>query len=122
MTKRVDTKKELPENIEIHYIKTPSYRTYHVDGVYGGLTPKGDLYCELYTERNATPQLAVHEITEEGRLGNVIKKEGRSGIIREIECGISLDVSTAYALKEWLERKIEDYEKNKELINKGEKK
>ena len=41
------TKNKLSKDIQIHYIKTSSYRTYHVDGAYGGLTPNGNIYCRF---------------------------------------------------------------------------
>lgn len=63
------SKKNSLKNIQIHYIKTPSYRTYHVDGAYGGLTPSGKIYCEFYVGRNVTPQSIIYGIDKNGRLG-----------------------------------------------------
>ena len=111
-------KTDLPKEVNIHYLKTPSYRSYHVDGAYGGLTPKGDIYCEFYIDRNVTPQTIVHEIEKDGRLGVVKEKIGKDGFIRQIECGIDLDINTARALKNWLEEKIKEYEEKIELFKK----
>ena len=111
MAKSKRKKNDFPKDIKIHYIKTHSYRTYHVDGAYGGLTPKGNLYCEFFIDRNVTPQTVVHEIDKDGRLGEVKEKIGKDGFVRQIECGISLDMETAYTLKNWLEEKIKEYEK-----------
>ena len=114
--------KKSPKEITFHYIKTPSYRSYHVDGVYGCLTPKGNLYCEFFIDRSATPQTAVHELSEDGYLSGKPKKTiGKKGFIREIECGIMLDIDTALSLKNWLEGKIREYEKTSKSFKKGKK-
>ena len=36
--------------LEFHYIKNQSYRSYYVDGVFGGLTPKGKLSMQFFLE------------------------------------------------------------------------
>lgn len=110
------SKNKLSKDIQIHYIKTSSYRTYHVDGAYGGLTPNGNIYCEFFVERNVTPQSITYGIDKTGRLGKLKKKTGKKGLVREIECGISISIRTAFALKNWLEDKIKDYEKNAKLF------
>jgi hypothetical protein len=110
------TKNNSPKEILIHYIKTPSYRTYHVDGAYGGLTTKGNIYCEFFVERNVTPQSVLYSVDENGRLGKLKRKTGKEGFVREIECGISLDIKTARALRTWLEEKLKEYDTNIELF------
>lgn len=120
MTNSKDKKKDLTKEINIHFIKTSSYRSYHVDGAYGGLTPKGDIYCEFFIDRNVTPQTIVHEIEEDGRLGDSKKVIGKDGFVRQIECGIVFDVNTANALKNWLEDKIKEFEKKKKLLKREE--
>ena len=105
------TQKKQNNEVTIHYLKTASYRTYHVDGVYGGITPKGGLYCELFIDRNVTPQTVTHEVTEEGHLGTEKQRSGKKGLIREIECGLVLDINTAIALKNWLEGKIKEHDR-----------
>ena len=32
-----------PRELEIHFLKTKGYRSYHIDGAFGGLTPKGKI-------------------------------------------------------------------------------
>lgn len=115
------SQKKLPKDIQIHYIKTPSYRTYHVDGAYGGLTPNGNIYCEFFVERNVTPQSITYGIDKTGHLGKPKKRTGKQGFVREIECGISINIQTASALKDWLEEKIEDYKRSAKLFKKRQK-
>ncbi|MBU1087989.1 MAG: hypothetical protein KKD05_10815 [Candidatus Omnitrophica bacterium] len=96
--------------IDVHYLKTLAYRSYQVDGIFGGITPKGKLYCELFIERSVTPKKTTHEILPDSRIGKEISREGKEGLIREIECGMTFDIETAKAIKTWLEKKIKDYD------------
>ncbi len=100
----------LPNKIEIHYKKTSNYRSYHADGVYGGLTPNKKLYMEFFIQRQVTPQLVEHKVTKEGNLGKEIKRIGKKGIIREIEAGFIMDIEIAKVLRDWLDEKIKGYE------------
>ena len=69
-TKKISKRKSTAQApIEVHYIKTSNYTTYHVDGIYGGLTPNHKIYIDLFVQRGAVPKSAKHEITEEGFFG-----------------------------------------------------
>ena len=114
------TKDDIPKEILIHYIKTSSYRTYHVDGAYGGLTPQGGIYCEFYVERNVTPKTISYGVDNKGRLGVPKKTTGKEGFVREIECGIALDVKTARALRNWLDDRLKEYDDNIKFLKKGD--
>lgn len=89
-------------SVEIHYLKTGNYRTYHADGAFGGITPKGNIYLELFLERHVTPRKVRYELTEDGVLGAPLETEGKSGVVREIECGLILDLATAVTLHDFL--------------------
>jgi hypothetical protein len=103
-------KKPAIKDIDFHYIKTPCYRTYHVDGIFGGLTPRGNLYVELFVERKPTPNMVKHAVKDSGEVGEELFREGKSGFVREIECGLSMDIQTAKSLQKWLESKISEFE------------
>jgi hypothetical protein len=104
-------KSEPMQSIDIHYIKIPSYRTFCTSGAFGGITPKGQIYMELFVERAATPQVVTHQINDNGSLGKELKRQGKVGVVREIECGIVFDIGTAKSMKRWLEDKINEYDK-----------
>ncbi len=114
-TGQASIKDKLPSEMDVHYIKTNSYRTFHVDGIYGGITPNGKIYAELFIQRSATPKLVKHKVTDSG-LGDVISKEGKSGMIREIEAGIIMDMDVAITFRDWLNTKVEQFDKAIKLI------
>jgi len=115
------TKKETGKTqskVKINYKKTDSYRSYLVDGIFGGLTPSGKLYVELFTERQVTPQSIEYLVAEDGKLGQEIKREGKEGLVRQIEAGLVMDVDMAEVLIGWLREKLELHKVNAQQIAK----
>jgi len=106
MTKNTKTAEKIKQEIEFHYLKANSYRSFHVDGVFGGITPKGNIYMELFLERGPTPKGIIHELNDDGSLGKELSRHGKTGLIREIEAGVVFDVATAEAIRNWLAGKI----------------
>jgi len=95
---------------KIHYIKTPNYRTFHSDGFYGGITPTGKIYVEMYIDRNPTPKEVTHLIDpKSGKLGDEVDRISKDGSVREIEGGIIFDMKVAEGLMVWLKEKIEQH-------------
>lgn len=96
--------------ITFRYKRLNNYRTYHVDGVFGGLNAKGNLLLELFNEINPLPKFVVQEMTKKGEIGKEIKRDREEpGVIRQIECGLFMDMPTAVALRDWLDSKIKQY-------------
>ena len=94
--------------IKYFYEKTSNYRTYHVDGIFGGITSQGKIYMDIFIERNPGPDMIEHKITKEGRPGEEIRRSGdKPGIIRQIECGLVVDLSTAATIRDWIDNKIQ---------------
>jgi len=102
----IDKLKEL----DIHYIKTQSYRTFHVGGVFGGLTPRKEIYMEFFIDRAPTPRMIKHAVTPSGGIGDEIMRDSKEGLVREIECGAIMDIPTAIMLRGWLDDKIKKAE------------
>lgn len=108
-----------PTSLKFIYSKTPSYRTYNVDGVFGGLNKKNRIFLEVFSEKQPIPESVTHEISNEGIIGKEITKTySKATILREIEAGIYMDIATAKVIADWLYSKIKD----SELINKAEDK
>lgn len=101
-----------PAQVAFHYIKSNGFRTLHGDGIIGSVTPRGLIHFAVYTERPAIPQIVVHEVDSQGKVGNVVGSPmGRDGIVRELEVDIVLDLRTAQSFREWLDTRLEEAEK-----------
>lgn len=98
---------EAPKEIDFHYVKSNFFRTIHIDGAYGGLTPGGGIFMGLFSQRFPIPQKVTSEI-EDGQIGKEVRKELRSGIFREVEAGVIMDKETAINLRAWLGAKIKE--------------
>lgn len=97
------------KTIDFHYVKTPGYRLYNVDGIFGGVTPQGKFYFDVFSERNPLPEKISHKITEQGIVGGEIsRKTLESGVIRQIECGLIMNINTATSIHKWLGEKLKD--------------
>jgi hypothetical protein len=97
-----------PSNIEIRYVRLPAFRSFHVDGVFGGFTPRGQLFMNFYVEHTPLPERMVYRWNNDGP--PVEDREAReqvAGTERMVECGIILDVSTALTLRDWLTSALE---------------
>ena len=112
MQKNSKISEKTKQEIEFHYLKTNNYRSFHADGAFGGVTPRGNIYIELFLEKAPTPQSIIHEINEDGSLGKEVSRQSKTGVIREIEAGIILDLATAESVRNWLTEKIDSLKSN----------
>ncbi len=116
------TKKKPSTKVEFHYIKSPSFRSVHVDGAIGGVTPRGLIHMALFSERPAIPTKTVSDVLDSGRLGEEIRdlREGKSGIAREMEVDLFLGLDTAKEIRIWLDTRIQELEAARERDNGAE--
>lgn len=86
-----------------HYIKCGDFRTIHVDGAIGSLTPSGHVHCAIYSERPAIPKVVSYELDSEGGLIEEAKSvvESKTGFVRELQADLVLEPDVARALAKW---------------------
>ena len=100
--------------IAVHYCKSPQYRTIHVDGMYGGISPQGKtLFLGFYSERSSLPETTYVPIVKTGDDAEMIgfgadhdRVNSRPGIMREMEANIVIDIETAEQIVAWLAVRI----------------
>ena len=99
------------KSIVIHNIKNSSFRQIHVDGAHGGITPTGLININFYSQRNAIPKGTEFNLTSKGELGSIVKDidDSKVGIVREFEFGAYMDLNTCISLKQFLEKKIDEF-------------
>ncbi len=100
------------QRMTFHYLKRPSYHAYQVNGVIGGPTPRGYIHASFFSERFPIPQRTTHTLNASGGLEAEIPDErvSKAGVIRELECGIYIDLIGAKELRAWLDEKIKELE------------
>ncbi|MBF0496869.1 MAG: hypothetical protein HQK58_09910 [Deltaproteobacteria bacterium] len=100
--------------IKFDYIKGSYYRVVHVDGVMGGITPRGDMiHLALWNERWPIPQQMAYRLDQDGQIGSELTDERitRDAIVREVEIGMLLSRETAKRIRDWLDQQIQGIEK-----------
>lgn len=109
---------DLPEAIDFHYIKGADFRSIHIDGAIGGLTQKGFLHMALFAERAAIPQRITYKLLPDGTLGDEIKeqREGKKGVVRQMEIDVIVSETTARDLRNWLDDKLSEFEEIRKQI------
>ena len=101
------------DKIKFHYIKSHQFRVVHVDGIYGGISPSGDIYASLFSQRPPIPVLTVQPVKENGELGDEILSDraSKDGIVREMEVGMAMRPEVAEALAKWLQERVDEFHK-----------
>lgn len=96
------------KSVVIHNIKNSGYRQIHVDGAQGGITPSGYINLNFYSQRGVIPKGTEFSVNEEGQITESIKDVdgSKSGIVREFEMGVYMDINTCENLKKFLEERI----------------
>jgi hypothetical protein len=108
------TRRETPSPIKFQYLTSSAFRVIHADGIFGGFTPQGNLFLNIFSEHAPLPDVTFHRVEENGALGPEImeKRQGASdAVIREVEAGVSMNLDVAKAMLEWLRSRIEIAEK-----------
>ena len=99
--------KEPGPQLTFHYIKGNQFRVIHGDGVQGGLTPKGNaIQMAIFSERLPIPVQTTHLLEAGGKVGAETSREGRKGVVREVEVEVILGVYEAESIAKWLEEKV----------------
>jgi hypothetical protein len=100
---------EFTDRVLFNYIKSNFFRVVHADGAHGGITPRGLIEINFYSERRPIPKSVVHSHTSSGVLGPEITDERveREGLVREVDVGVIMGLGTAKSLYTWLADKIQ---------------
>lgn len=96
--------------VRFDYIKSNFFRVVHIDGAFGGISPRGDhILMTVWNERGPIPKQTVHEISDSGVVGQEIMEDRitREAIVREVETQLVMDISVAEQVVAWLNVKIE---------------
>jgi|SRR5664280_105816 len=107
--------KDERHDIKFKYIFSKEYNAKYATGVFGGVTPSGEIVANFFLERHALPIAQTHVVELSGQLGEIIKNEPndlQKTMVRMVENGVIFNVNFAKKFKEWLTVKIEEAEKN----------
>ena len=97
---------EKNKQIIFKYVHPTDLKDLYVNGLWGGVTPRGEIYAHFYSERHPIPKKAVHEIREDGTFNPSGEIETGGDAVRLIQTSIAMDIKTAIAFRDWLTNQI----------------
>jgi hypothetical protein len=106
------TEAAAPRNrIEFRYRVSPTYTIHAISGAHGGVTPRGEVFMNLFHESRAMPEKTTHKMNPDGTLGEIIEQEQPGGFTRNVLFGVSMAPETARQIAKWLNQKVDEYER-----------
>ncbi len=114
--------KKEKSTVKIVYKYSDDYKNSYVTGLYGGLTPRGQIKMDFFVEYFETIDEENFEILPDGTLGNKQNEENKRAIIREKVTGILIDIENANTFVDWLNGKIKEHQKLVSNLTKKKKK
>jgi hypothetical protein len=99
-----------PDTIRFHYLKAPFFRTIHVDGAVGSITARGYIHAAIYSERKSIPHITEQKYTDDTPVGKEVVVRARQHVVREMEVDLVFDYRSAIEFRDWLNRKLVDWD------------
>lgn len=97
---------EIKNKITFKYVYPEDLRDLYVNGLFGGVTPRNEIYTHFYSERHPIPQKVVHSIEKNGTLGPEEEIEKGGDVVRFVQASIIMDLQTAISFRDWLDGRI----------------
>lgn len=96
----------MPKKFKIKYVKAYDYKVFLATGVYGGITGNGLINVNFITDRSVIPEFETAQLDDDDRqIGKPVPTKD-SNAVREVQCGVMLDINTAKLIIAWLQDKI----------------
>lgn len=109
------------KQLTFRYLKDPGYRLVPINGVWGGITPRGEIHMELFHESQAPPEVVVRSLTPKGGLGEEVDHQPPREISRTILVGVMLTEESAESMANWLHARVRQLrERNEKKKKRGD--
>ena len=92
--------------VRYKFVRSPSYRDIHIDGIWGRSHPGGYIQMAVFKDKSHLPNVVEYEVQEDGRLGKETGRDVPDSITREIEVDIAMSLNTAIIMRNWLSERI----------------
>jgi hypothetical protein len=104
---------EESKEIKFRFERTPAFKLFYVGGVWGSVSPGGEIYAEFFTDIFPHPRSITFDAST-GLLNETTREADDRTILRQFEFGVVMNVQTAAVLREWLDTRIGEYQKRQE--------
>ena len=104
-----EERKRKIESVRIKYFKPEGYEPIYVSGVYGGVTPRGDLVCHFFYEYTDVPDEEFGpvkdgklQLDELERVDRIEHGPNELVVRRDVRMGIVIPVHQVPSITEWM--------------------
>ena len=97
--------------IKFRFEYDPAYRLVGANGIWGGITPRGDIRLDFFVESLGTPEHVTHLIAPDGRLGPELSRSQPEGIVRRVQVGVLLSLEQADSVADFIKQKVAERRK-----------
>jgi hypothetical protein len=113
----MDEEKKDKVEIEFLYEYDADYRIVAANGIWGGLTPRGDFRLDFFVESQAVPE-KIKNIVEGGKLGKELSRTPSARLVtRRLQVGVLLSTKEIKSIAEFLDEQLKQYKQ----LSEGEK-
>lgn len=103
-----EEKKEKVE-LEFVYEYDPAYRIVASNGIWGGMTPRGDFRIDFFVESQAVPE-RITNIIEDGKLGKEISRTPPARLVsRRLQMGVLLSPGEVKSIADYLNEQLKKF-------------
>lgn len=102
-----------PTKVRFIYVPPNNREEHFINGVYGGLTPRGEIICNFFFEYKEVPDSEEY-IVKNNQLEPVKPTVQEPEFIREIKSVLILNSVQAREIAEWLNGKADECDKRVE--------
>jgi hypothetical protein len=91
---------ETANQLIFNYVRSNFHRVLHIDETLSGITPNGEVYVELCSERPSLPKQVVVHFDDDGEVKDtsINPPDVKSHVDREVEASIVMSLDTAESL------------------------
>ena len=97
---------ERSEEVDIRFETSDDHMTVYANGVYGGMTSRGDMHMDFVTDHSERPDKQSFKINKDGSLGRQVDEEGGDDVIRERQVSVFLKPDNAFSIATWMLAKL----------------
>lgn len=102
---------DLPGEIEFFFEYDPEYRIVASNGVWGGMTPRGEFRLDFFVESIGIPDSVKNKIGQDGKLGKEISRNPEKKFVRRLQVGVLLTQKHAESLSEFIQKRLKEFKK-----------
>ena len=107
MSNKPEDKEQPPGKIEIEYQYDPDYRVVAANGIFGGVTPKGELRMDFFVEYNAVPGPGEIAYKAEGDKWAETTIPQSPKLVRRIQVGVLVSPHHIDSFAKWFRDKAQ---------------